>query len=346
MQKFIIENRIAFENHSQMPCTSFHFGRNVNSAFLNPMKKVFLFASFVFVLAACAPNQSETNIQSNSEPIGQSMSKTDDMKMDDTHMGCQEGEMENGVCTVAKEGNTNRELFADIDELPVTSEMVDYYDGIMGFLAQPQEGGTYPGVVMIHEWWGLNENIKDMAKLLANEGYIVLAVDIYNGEVATESADAMRLAGAAREDEDGSVANMQAAVDYLQGLSNVPNDKIASMGWCFGGQQSLNLALAEDDLAATVIYYGNVIDDTERLSSINWPVLGIFGADDTSISVESVEAFESALNEGDVPNEITIYDGVGHAFANPSGSRYAPEETLDAWNKTVSFLNETTKSTE
>ncbi len=260
------------------------------------------------------------------------------MNMDD-HMGCQEGEIVNGECTVAKDGEKNTDLFANLDSLDVTGKHVPYMGKVQGYLAQPRAKGTYPGVVMIHEWWGLNDNIRDMAKLLANEGYVVLAVDIYEGAVAETSEEAGKLAGAARENVQKSVANMRSAVAYLQTLPNVQKDKIGSMGWCFGGQQSLNLALASDDLAGTVIYYGNLTDNKEQLQNINWPVLGIFGAEDGGIPVESVKSFETALNELEIKNNIHIYPGVGHAFANPSGSRYAPKETLDAWKKTVDFLN-------
>lgn len=256
------------------------------------------------------------------------------------HLGCGENEVIDGKCIVAEEGQQNVDLFANLVDLDVTTKEVAYAENINGYLAQPSQEGSYPAVVMIHEWWGLNDNVKDMARLLANEGYVVLAVDIYEGEVAETSDQAGKLAGAARENVEKSVANMRSAVEYLKTLENVKKESIGSMGWCFGGQQSLNLALNSDDLAATVIYYGNLTDDKEQLQSINWPVLGIFGAEDTGIPVESVNAFETALNELGVENNIHIYEGVGHAFANPSGTRYAPEETVDAWNKTVEFLNE------
>jgi carboxymethylenebutenolidase len=112
------------------------------------------------------------------------------------------------------------------------------------------------------------------------------------------------------------------------------------LGWCFGGGQSLQLALnsEQNPLAATVIYYGNLVNDTNELSKIKWPVLGIFGDQDQSIPVKSVNAFEQALNKTGVTNEIYIYPGVGHAFANPSDN-YAPKEAADAWKKTLAFLN-------
>jgi carboxymethylenebutenolidase len=137
---------------------------------------------------------------------------------------------------------------------------------------------------------------------------------------------------------------MQGAVNYLGSLENVNSSRIASLGWCFGGGQSLQLALNSEEhpLAATVIYYGNLVNDTESLSKIKWPVLGIFGDQDQSIPVDSVMQFEQALNEIGITNEIYIYPGVGHAFANPSGDNYAPKETADAWKKTLVFLEKYT----
>jgi carboxymethylenebutenolidase len=111
------------------------------------------------------------------------------------------------------------------------------------------------------------------------------------------------------------------------------------LGWCFGGGQSLQLALnTERPLAATVIYYGTLVTNQTELAEITWPVLGIFGAEDQSIPVDTVNQFKAALDANAVTNEIYIYDGVGHAFANPSGGNYAPEETTDAWDKTLAFL--------
>ena len=224
------------------------------------------------------------------------------------------------------------------DTSGIITEDVIYFGSSKGFLAKPKNEGVYPAVVMIHEWWGLNDNIKEMARSLAAEGYVVLAVDLYNGKIGKNSTEAGQLAGAVRGNPAVAIQNMKAAVQYLQNLGNVNDDKIASMGWCFGGAMSLQLALNEK-LAATVIYYGNLETNSTKLSVIKWPILGIFGSKDTSIPVETVKKFEAALNEVGIENEIHIYEGVGHAFANPSGMNYAPEQTKDAWEKTLEFLD-------
>src|SRR5919109_3317771 len=232
----------------------------------------------------------------------------------------------------------------------IQNETVAYYENASGYLVYPVSNSSsnvkvatekLPAVIMIHENRGLNDNIKDTADILAKQGYVVLAVDLFQGQVTADPNRARELSSAVRNNPALAIENMKSAVNYLTSLQNVNASRIASIGWCFGGGQSLQLALNTEDhpLAATIIYYGQVINDTRELSKIKWPVLGIFGDQDQSISVDSVKAFKQALNETGVINEIYIYSGVGHAFANPSNDNYAPQETADAWKKTLAFLD-------
>lgn len=216
----------------------------------------------------------------------------------------------------------------------VTTQEVVYHDNVSGYLARPADGRDYPGVVMIHEWWGLNDNIKDMAKQLASDGYIVLAVDLYEGEVAQTSEEARSLVQAF--DANSGLENMNLAVQYLKDNGAT---SVGSLGWCFGGGQSLQLALAED-LDAAVIYYGSLVTDEEELLGIDEPILGIFGAQDSSIPVSQVREFNESLSSLGVERQIHIYEDAGHAFANPSGDRYVKGAAEDAWQKTISFLAE------
>ena len=194
-----------------------------------------------------------------------------------------------------------------------------------------------PAVILIHEWWGLNDNVRAMANRLAGEGYMVLAVDLYNGEVAASREAARVLMLEVVEDRLGAEENIRSAYAFLE-TAGAP--RIASMGWCFGGGWSLNTAqLFPDDLDATVIYYGQVTDDEEKLRPVSAPILGLFGAADTGISVESVEGFRTALESLDKDHEIHIYPGVGHAFANPTGQNYDAAAAADAWQKTIEFLD-------
>jgi carboxymethylenebutenolidase len=259
-----------------------------------------------------------------------------------------------GIITmVATQQEQGGEVFAQESSNTTTAsdiqnQTISYFDSASGYLASPSMSNNnatsdlLPAVVMIHEWWGLNDNIKNMANELAEQGYVVLAADMFNGQVATTPEQAMQLSGSVRENPSEAIANLQAAVSYLSSLENVNASRIASLGWCFGGGQSLQLALntePEHPLASTVIYYGDLVTDPEEISKIKWPVLGIFGDQDESISVDQVREFENTMNATGIPNEIYIYEGVGHAFANPSGDNYAPQETTDAWEKTLAFLD-------
>ncbi len=237
-----------------------------------------------------------------------------------------------------KNENTNSEIFA-LGKYQTVSESVTYFEETAGYLAKPSTDGDFPGIVMIHEWWGLNDHIKEMADKLASHGYVVLAVDLYGGQVATTSDQARQLVTS--YDSQYGKQNMNSAVSMLNDDYSV--DNVGSIGWCFGGGQSLNLALENSEMDATVIYYGSLVTDPELLSSINWPVLGIFAELDKGIPSETVMNFESALNELNVENQIHIYDDVDHAFANPSGERHAPEESKDAWARTISFLESNLK---
>lgn len=230
----------------------------------------------------------------------------------------------------------NIELTKSKDKYEVIFEEVNYYQNVKGFLAKPKNPGNYPGVIMIHEWWGLNENIKEMAKQLAGQGYIVLAVDLF-GTVATTPEEARKQTSSLNQEE--AIKNMNSAKEYIQ---KEGAKKIGSLGWCFGGAQSLQISVNQD-LDATVIYYGNLIEDNEKLKNLKSPVLGIFGDQDAQIPTEKVLTFEKNLQNLSVKNNIHIYQGVGHAFANPSGQNYAPEQTKDAWSKTLKFLEENLK---
>lgn len=216
----------------------------------------------------------------------------------------------------------------------VTEDAVAYYAEAKGFYAEPKEPGVYPGIVMIHENRGLRPEIKKEAEELAKEGYRVLAVDLYKGTVM-ETQEEARAYRDKYKQEDG-LANMQAAVAYLE---NKGAEKIASLGWCFGGRQSVELAISGTPLDATVVYYGGgMATTTDKLAAISWPVLGVFGDQDQVIPLSEVEAFKASLGELGIQNEVYIYPGVGHAFANPSNPNFAPEPTADAWSKTLTFL--------
>jgi carboxymethylenebutenolidase len=208
---------------------------------------------------------------------------------------------------------------------------------VYGYFAAPADAfEPLPAIIMIHEWWGLNDNVRAMADRLAGEGYMVLAVDLYHGKTADSPAAARGLMLEVVEDPESANENIRSAYEFLT-TAGAP--RIGSLGWCFGGGWSLNTAqLFPDELDATVIYYGQVTGDEEKLRPINTPILGLFGADDTGIKVASVEAFRGALERLRKEHEIHIYPGVGHAFANPTGTNYNAEAATDAWARTLDFL--------
>lgn len=224
---------------------------------------------------------------------------------------------------------------------------VNYFDSSSGYLVYPlaTTGKKLPAVIMIHENKGLNDYIRSMANTLAREGYVVLAVDLFKGQVAQTSQQAQQLASSARSNPASTISNLQAAVKYVSSLPLVDSSKIASIGWCFGGGQSLQLALHSEQhpLVATVLYYGTpLVTDKQQLSKIKWPVLGIFGDKDQANPLPMIDSFKAALDADGITNQIQIYKGLGHAFANPSGANYAPNETVDAWQKTLEFLKKYT----
>lgn len=222
----------------------------------------------------------------------------------------------------------------------LTGTAVEYatVDGkkITGYFAAPADAPNAPAVVLIHEWWGLNDNIRTMADKLAAEGYRVLAVDLYAGVSAATPDEAMKTMQGAMAKPELLQDNLSQAIAHLEGLGAA---KIGVMGWCFGGAWSLQTGLmAPDKIDAMVIYYGRVETDKTKLASLKMPILGIFAAEDKGIPLDGVKAFESALVDLGANAEIKIYPGVDHAFANPSGNNYSPEAAQDAWAKTVAFL--------
>jgi carboxymethylenebutenolidase len=215
----------------------------------------------------------------------------------------------------------------------VVGEEVEYFAEARGYYAQPVAAGDYPGVVMIHENRGLRPEIKQAALELAAEGYRVLAVDLYKGTVMETQEEAR--AYSSQYDRTVGIENMRAATAFLREKGAA---KVASLGWCFGGAESLALSTSGEVLDATIIYYGRLTEDTGVLMNLKSPVLGIFGSVDQVVPTSSVAVFENNLKTLGVPAEIHMYEGVGHAFANPSNPNFAPTETADAWSKTLAFL--------
>ncbi len=201
-----------------------------------------------------------------------------------------------------------------------------------------------PAVIVIHEWWGLNDNVKAMSDRLAAEGYIVLAVDLYGGEIASTPSEARQKMISVVENQQLAAANIRQAYEFVDTIAGAP--KVGSLGWCFGGGWSLNTAmLFPNDLDAAVIFYGQVTADEDELRPLSTPILGLFGEADDGIPVSSVREFEATLGRLRKDFEIHIYPGAEHAFANPTGDAYDRDAAEDAWQKTIAFLSRTLGNT-
>lgn len=233
-------------------------------------------------------------------------------------------------------------LLLSLSAFAATEKQVTYKSGtetVNGILYTPEQGkGPFPALVVIHEWWGLNDWVKQQARELADQGYVTLAVDLYRGQVATTPEEAHELMRGVPEDR--SKRDLLAAYDYLASQKNVNTSKIGSIGWCMGGGYSFDLAVSQPKLAAAVINYGHLAADDSTLKQIHAPVLGIFGAKDRGIPVDSVKAFEKQMKDLGKTVEIVIYPDAGHAFENPNNkSGYRAEDAKDAREKTLLFLS-------
>ena len=209
-----------------------------------------------------------------------------------------------------------------------------------GYLAEPEGAGPHPAVLLIHEWWGLNPGITVLADALAEEGYVVLAPDAYRGRLTSQVPRAIYLRLTTPDEEVRS--DLDTALAWLQAQPNVDPSRTATMGFCFGGGESLQLGLRQSErLAVTIIYYGAVVTEPELLRPFTEgkAVLGVFGEEDQQIFVEDVLEFEAALNSLDITNEVLIYPDLGHGFLTEENYD-EPGGPGDAWQQTLAFLEE------
>ena len=217
---------------------------------------------------------------------------------------------------------------------------VSYKSGsetVNALLYTPQGNGPFPALVVIHEWWGLNDWVKEEASKLADQGYAALAIDLYRGQVATTPDEAHQIMRGVPEDRANR--DLLAATAYLRSLKNVDPKRVGSIGWCMGGGYSLDLAVNDPTLKVAVINYGHLAADAATLKKINADILGVFGGQDKGIPVDSVKQFESQLKAMGRTVDIHIFPDAGHAFENPNNKQgYRAEDAAQAWTYTVDFL--------
>jgi carboxymethylenebutenolidase len=229
---------------------------------------------------------------------------------------------------------------------PARAGMITFTEGttrVTGYLALPQGEGTHPAMIAVHEWWGLNDWVKQQADRLAGEGYIVLAVDLFRGQVTKDDATAHQLMSGL--DPAGALTLLRAGTDFLRGRSDVRANAIGVIGWCMGGGYSIRLAAADPGIRACVMYYGAPLTDPAAIRGVQAAVLGNFGGDDKGPAPDQVRAFEKALRQAGKRVDFKIYPGAPHAFANvnnPWGG-YREASAKDAWLRTRAFLRKELK---
>lgn len=208
--------------------------------------------------------------------------------------------------------------------------------GARGYLSVPPGlAAPMPAVLIVHEWWGLNDNIRHYADRLASIGVAALAVDLYGGNIATTPEQASAYMKSV--DPQVAIKILKAGADYLKDEPAIKATKRGAIGFCFGGGWALQTALAVQDLDADVVYYGFVPTDEKELSPLKAPLLAFFGTQDQSIPKSQVDAFESTLKKLGKDVRIERYDA-GHAFANPSGPNYSSALSQKAWDETRAFF--------
>lgn len=211
-----------------------------------------------------------------------------------------------------------------------------------GYLAVPGAAGKHPAIIVIQEWWGLNDWIRDQADRFARQGYVALAPDLYRGKSTADASEAHELMRGLPQDR--AMADLKGAFDYLAQRNDVDASRIGVIGWCMGGGHALQLAIAEPRIAAAAINYGHLVTDPNTIDSIHPAILGNFGEADRGIPAEDVRAFDAALKKSGKASDIKIYPGAGHAFMNPNNKGgYVKSAAKDAWARIDSFFQRTLK---
>jgi carboxymethylenebutenolidase len=222
-----------------------------------------------------------------------------------------------------------------------TNKMINFQSNdhtTPGYLAQPEGDGRFPGLVVIQEWWGLVPHIKDVAERFAGEGFVALAPDLYHGQAASEPDEARKLS--MELDRNRAVAEIVAAISYLQSLERVAPKMIGVVGFCMGGSLTVATAAASQEVGAAVVFYG-MPPELEIVRTIQAPLLGLYGEKDHGIPVDRVRSLEQELESQGVKHEIHIYPGAGHAFFNDARPHiYQPEAAQDAWGRTLRWFQQ------
>ncbi len=212
----------------------------------------------------------------------------------------------------------------------------------VGYLAVPEGDGPFPALVIIHEWNGLSDRVRQMADDFAAEGYVTLAADLFQGRTGSNPDENMALVQESMNDMPRVVENLNSAVRYLRGRPDVTG-RVGAMGWCFGGGIALSFGLDGENHEATAIFYGRLVDDPEALRTMDHEVYGTFARLDSGPSPEQVTAFEAAMDAVGLEHDLHIYDDVDHGFwlRVDEDPATRTEPALDAWTRLKDYLGRT-----
>lgn len=269
-------------------------------------------------------------------------------------VGCTPGQdpgvtSENGARSRSASAPISRRVDVSGDESPtsgraVVAETLAYADVdnqlVKGHFVFPEDMvNPLPAVILIHEWLGLDDVTRGLADQIASEGFIVLAIDLYNGRTATTPPEARELMLEVVENPTFATDNIRQASEWV--LTTTGATTVATVGYGFGGGWSLSAAMTlPDKVDATVIYYGQVSDNAEALGTIDAPILGLFGGADSAVPVESVTGFENALEVLGKDFVIDVYPGAGSGFATPGHRNFDEKLARKSWSTMVSFLHQ------
>ena len=298
--------------YAQELVRSFQVGELSRRAFLQRMTAVMGSAAAVTILAGCEAVRPNGTVPGTVPPVTQE----------------------------AAGGEGQGEGMAEMSAAGLVTAMVEYPDEnedemLMGYLARPEGDEAAPAIIVIQEWWGLNDHIMDVTNRFAQQGYVALAPDLYKGEVATEPDEARKLV--MEVDMPEAVREIQSAITYLLEQEYTSGDQVAITGFCFGGGLTLMTATEDERLAVAIPWYGRPLEPAQA-AEVNAPVLGLYGAEDGGIPVDAVRAMEEAMVEAGIDAEFVVYDGAGHAFFNNTRDSYAPDAADDAWSRTLAAL--------
>jgi carboxymethylenebutenolidase len=211
-----------------------------------------------------------------------------------------------------------------------------------GYLAEPAGAGRFGAVILIHEWNGLVDRVRQVADALAAEGYLALAADLYSGRTGSSREENLALVRETLGAPERIIANLDAAARFLRARPNV-SGRIATVGWCYGGGVALSYAIGGENHDATAIFYGRLVDDPEKLAAIHHEIYGTFAGLDRGPSPEQVDAFVAALRSAGIPNDVHVYDDVNHGFwlhvDQKPDVRTKPAQ--DAWKRLKAYFART-----